>query len=194
MPEEGVGSVEEARGIRGAGLGRGDGHGDGRGLGRARLRAAGHGRRAAVATVAAWPVQVATASVGSALTVGPAPSPTVTQRTHVATSPAASPTHAATTSAVFADEREPDRRRVLTTAAGTEKRYTTTGGTAVLTLYPDHAVLDAAIPNSGYSAQSWTNTDMLEVEFSPSGNGAVYEVIATWNGTSPQVNTYTVGG
>jgi hypothetical protein len=35
---------------------------------------------------------------------------------------------------------------------------------------------------------------MLEVEFSPSGTGAVYEVIATWNGTSPQVNTYTVGG
>jgi hypothetical protein len=68
------------------------------------------------------------------------------------------------------------------------------GGTAVLTLYSDHAVLDAAIPNSGYSARSWTNTDMLEVEFSPSDSGAVYEVIATWNGTSPQVNTYTVGG
>ena len=105
-----------------------------------------------------------------------------------------SPTHAATTAAVSPTSASPTGAASSTTAAGTEKRYTTTGGTAVLTLYPDHAVLDAAIPNSGYSAQSWTNTDMLEVEFSPSGNGAVYEVIATWNGTSPQVNTYTVGG
>jgi hypothetical protein len=64
----------------------------------------------------------------------------------------------------------------------------------VLTLYPDHAVLDAAIPSSGYSARSWTNTDTLEVAFSPSGTGTVYEVIATWNGTSPQVTTYAVGG
>jgi hypothetical protein len=64
----------------------------------------------------------------------------------------------------------------------------------VLTLYPDHAVLDAAIPANGFSARSWTNTDMLEVEFSPSGTGTVYEVIATWNGTSPQVSTYAVGG
>jgi hypothetical protein len=64
----------------------------------------------------------------------------------------------------------------------------------VLTLYPDHAMLDAAIPADGYSAKSWTNTDMLEVEFTPAAGGAVYEVIATWNGTSPQVQTVTVGG
>jgi len=146
-----------------------------------------------VATVAAWPVQVAGSVVGGATgakTAGSSPSPSISS------SPSATettpPAHTASASA--------SASAALTTAAssssaaGTEKRYTTAGGTAVLTLYPDHAVLDAAIPNSGFSARSWTNTDMLEVAFSPSGTGAVYEVIATWNGTSPQVNTYTVGG
>jgi hypothetical protein len=64
----------------------------------------------------------------------------------------------------------------------------------VLTLYSDHATLDAATPASGFSAQSWTNSDELEVEFAPADGGTVYEVIATWNGTSPQVNTYAIGG
>jgi hypothetical protein len=61
-------------------------------------------------------------------------------------------------------------------------------------LYANSAVLDAATPASGFSARSWTNTDELEVEFSPADGGTVYEVIATWNGTSPQVNTYAIGG
>lgn len=77
---------------------------------------------------------------------------------------------------------------------GSQRRYTTPGGTAVLTLYPDRAVLDAATPATGYSAKSWTNSDFLEVEFAPADGGTVYEVIATWNGTSPQVRTLTVGG
>jgi hypothetical protein len=81
-----------------------------------------------------------------------------------------------------------------TTSDGTESRYTTAGGTAVLTLYSNRATLDAATPASGFSAQSWSNSDELEVEFAPSDGGTVYEVIATWNGTSPEVNTYAIGG
>jgi hypothetical protein len=64
----------------------------------------------------------------------------------------------------------------------------------VLTLYQDRASLDAAIPADGYSARTWENSDFLEVEFSPADGGTVYEVIATWNGTSPQVQTVAVGG
>jgi hypothetical protein len=63
----------------------------------------------------------------------------------------------------------------------------------VLTLYSNRATLDAAIPADGFSARSYSNSDELEVVFTPSDPGTVYEVIATWNGTSPQVNTYAVG-
>jgi hypothetical protein len=149
-----------------------------------------------VATVAAWPVQVAGSAVGGATGAasgGSSPSPSASSASPSApeTTPRANTAPASTSASPSASSTTAASG---SSAAGTEKRYTTAGGTAVLTLYPDHAVLDAAIPNSGFSARSWTNTDMLEVEFSPSGTGAVYEVIATWNGTSPQVNTYTVGG
>ncbi|MBR7825305.1 hypothetical protein KDK95_03225 [Actinospica sp. MGRD01-02] len=147
-----------------------------------------------VATVAAWPVQIG-GSAAAGATGASAPS------SSAAAAPSAAATHAAgkasasgSAAAGSTSAGASPSASAASSAAGSEKRYTTAGGTAVLTLYPDHAVLDAAIPDSGFSARSWTNTDMLEVEFSPSGSGTVYEVIATWNGTSPQVNTYAVGG
>ena len=154
-----------------------------------------------VPTVAAWPVQEAASTAGATPSAVPSPSPVMGSSSAAAprTLPATRASAAATTAAAASSPAA-----VSTTAgsggtsggtsSGTERRYTTTGGTAVLTLYSDHAVLDAAIPASGYSAQSWTNSGMLEVEFSPSDAGTVYEVIATWNGTSPQVSTYAVGG
>jgi hypothetical protein len=148
-----------------------------------------------VATVAAWPVQVATSAVGTPSADGP-PTPASSQAnpSSPANTHSASPSAAATAGSSAGLSGGPSGAASAASSAGQEKRYTTAGGTAVLTLYPDHAVLDAAIPDSGYSARSWTNSDMLEVEFSPSGSGTVYEVIATWNGTSPQVSTYAVGG
>jgi hypothetical protein len=144
-----------------------------------------------VATVAAWPVQVA-GSLSSPLSGSGSSSPAATKSTQPVTTHPASPTPARTTAPSTATPTESATTSSPPSVTG--KRYTTVGGTAVITLYSDHAVLDAAIPNTGFSARSWTNTDTLEVEFSPPGTGAVYEVIATWNGTSPQVNTYTVGG
>lgn len=160
-----------------------------------------------VATIAVWPVQDA-ASAGSATTSVIAPGTTVTSagpsptagRTAspvggapsaaAATSSAAktAPSVAVTTSAAST------ATATATASSGTERQYVTAGGTAVLTLYANSATFDEAIPAAGFSARTWTNTDMLEVEFSPSDAGTVYEVIATWNGTSPQVSTYAVGG
>ena len=162
-----------------------------------------------VATIAAWPVQDA-ASAGSATSTLVAPTPQASSSslgaaatvTRAATKSAAPPTSSASkkaSSAASAAATTPSAAATTassaaTTSAGTENRYTTPGGTAVLTLYSDHATLDVATPASGFSARSWSTADELEVEFSPSDASTVYEVIATWNGTSPQVNTYAVGG
>jgi hypothetical protein len=148
-----------------------------------------------VATVAAWPVQIGgSAAAGAAGESAPSSSAPAARSTAAATHAAGKASASASAAAGRTSAAASPTASAAPSAAGAEKRYTTAGGTAVLTLYRDHAVLDAAIPNSGFSARSWTNTDMLEVEFSPSGSGTVYEVIATWNGTSPQVNTYAVGG
>lgn len=156
-----------------------------------------------VATVAAWPVQEAASTAGVTPSAVASPSPVTGSSSAAApvTRPASKASAAATTAAApsaagstSASGSSGGTGASGGTSSGTEKRYTTPGGTAVLTLYSDHATLDAAIPASGFSAQSWTNSDMLEVEFSPSDAGTVYEVIATWNGTSPQVSTYAVGG
>lgn len=163
-----------------------------------------------VATIAAWPVQDA-ASAGSATSTLVSPTPiasstslgaaaTVTRAAKTApaaaasTAPSVKASAQASAAATTPSAASSTAATSTTTSGATESRYTTVGGTAVLTLYSDHATLDAATPAGGFSAQSWSNADELEVVFSPSNPGTVYEVIATWNGTSPQVNTYAVGG
>jgi hypothetical protein len=161
-----------------------------------------------VATVAAWPVQVASTGSGDPGRSGPAEAGSATSATP------ARPSQSSSTQAASASPSRPAPSSIPAgpstgastgastgpdisaspTPSATQKRYSTPGGTAVLTLYPDSAVLDAATPADGYSARTWTNSDFLEVEFSPDAGGTVYEVIATWNGTSPQVQTYAVGG
>jgi hypothetical protein len=159
-----------------------------------------------VATVAAWPVQDA----GSDGRIGSAGAATAVPTTAAVT--AGSTATAAATGASgpspSAPRQSPSTPRASLsptashspgapasgTASGDQRRYSTVGGTAVLHLYAGSASLDAAIPADGYSAKSWEGTDFLEVEFTPADGGTVYEVIATWNGTSPQVNTYAVGG
>ncbi|HEX4789426.1 MAG TPA: hypothetical protein VH372_13240 [Actinospica sp.] len=142
-----------------------------------------------VATIAAWPVQdAATTGIGSAEAT------TVPPTGESSPSPSASAEPSRTGGGASAPSSGTPTPPSSSPAAGTQRRYSTVGGTAVLTLYPNSASLDLATPAAGYSARSWHNTDSLEVEFSPDGGGTVYEVIATWNGTSPQVQTYAVGG
>ena len=148
-----------------------------------------------VATVAAWPVQGATTGIGSAEATSAPPAatavaavPSQSPSTHASSASPSRPTPSGSPAAAGSGPSQSP------TPSGTQKRYSTPGGTAVLTLYAHSAVLDAATPADGYSASSWTNSDFLEVEFAPDGGGTVYEVIATWNGTSPQVQTVAVGG
>jgi hypothetical protein len=145
-----------------------------------------------VATVAAWPVQdAASTEIGSAEATTAPPTGAATPSPSASAHPSRSATgQGAPSSAAPSTSGAPSTGA----AAGTQRRYSTPGGTAVLILYPASASLVVATPAEGYSATSWKNADFLEVDFTPAGGGTVYEVIATWNGTSPQVQTVAVGG
>lgn len=147
--------------------------------------------------VAAWPAQnVGSTAAPIAVPIAtPSATPSATAGSGTAGSSASAvgrgSSPAATTSSPAAKS---DPAPGQSSPTGAEQRYSTVGGTAVLTVGTSSATLDAAIPATGYSARYWTETGMLEVVFSPNDGGTVYEVIATWNGTSPQVRTYAVGG
>jgi hypothetical protein len=142
-----------------------------------------------VAPVAAWPEQAATTGLGTAPVTTPPPPVTAPVRTSSsAAAPGTTPPAARTT------VTQPSPTQPSTTPAGVRRLYSSVGGTVVLTLFPNSAVLDAATPATGYSVQRFVESAMVEVVFTPVDGGTVYEVIATWNGTSPQVQTDAVGG
>jgi hypothetical protein len=146
-----------------------------------------------VATIAAWPVQdAASTGIGSAESTTAAPSAAASAPASASAAPSVSARPSGARSVAPAPSTSTPAPP--SSAAGTQRRYSTVGGTAVITLYPASASLDAAIPADGYSARSWQNADLLEVEFTPASGGTVYEVIVTWNGTPPQVQTVAVGG
>ncbi len=151
-----------------------------------------------VADIAAWPVQDATtAAVGSlGPSVGPDPSASASasaaSSTRAARTAPASPAAAPSTPAA-ATSLSPSPSAPGPDADAVQRRYTTPGGTVVLTVGSKIATLDAATPAPGFTVQSWKGTGFVEVEFAPADASAAYEVIATWAGTSPVVQTVTAG-
>ena len=148
-----------------------------------------------VATIAAWPEQPATTGLGSAVAATVPSTAAAPVRATSPRAPAASTTQPRASTSTHPAATQASTTAASTTAPAGERRlYSTVGGTAVLTLFPDSALLDAATPAAGYSAQRFTESQLIEVVFTPASGGTVYEVIATWNGTSPQVQTVAVGG
>ncbi|MBR7832409.1 hypothetical protein KDL01_04020 [Actinospica durhamensis] len=154
-----------------------------------------------VADIAAWPVQdAATTAAGSATGSGVAVS-SVTVSPSASASPSATRAHtgvaasspAAATSSP-APSLSPTPSAPVPESDEVERRYTTPGGTVVLTIGAKIATLDAATPAPGFNVQSWKGDGFVEVEFAPPDAGTAYEVIATWAGTSPTVQTVTAGG
>jgi hypothetical protein len=139
-----------------------------------------------VADIAAWPVQdAATTPPGSSLLGSGSPAP--------ATSAAPSKSRTATGGAATHGKPATSPSGPAEAADGVQRRYSTPGGTVVLDLGPAKATLVAATPASGFTVQSWQADGFVEVEFSPADAGTAYEVIATWAGTSPTVQTVTAG-
>jgi hypothetical protein len=104
----------------------------------------------------------------AAISAGPLPSS--------APAPARPPASAAPSSAA----------PVATAPAGSTLRgYTLTGGRVTLQLTSNSAKLVSAVPDDGYSVQTWSGSGWLRVDFS--SGPQVSSLIASWNGHPPSV-------
>ena len=63
--------------------------------------------------------------------------------------------------------------------------YTLAGGRVALLLTGDSAALMTAVPDSGFSVQTWSGTDWLRVDFS--SGAQVSSLIASWYEHTPTV-------
>jgi hypothetical protein len=72
-----------------------------------------------------------------------------------------------------------------TSAAGTVRSYTLAGGRVALDVSGDSAALVTAMPDSGFSVQTWSGTDWLRVDFS--SGAQVSSLIASWYEHAPTV-------
>ena len=70
-------------------------------------------------------------------------------------------------------------------AASTLRGYTMPGGRVTLQLTQNSATLVSAVPDDGYSVQTWSGAGWLRVDFS--SGPQVSSLIASWNGHPPSV-------
>jgi hypothetical protein len=72
-----------------------------------------------------------------------------------------------------------------TAAAGNVRSYTLAGGRVALLVSGNSATLVTAVPDSGFSVQTWSGTDWLRVDFS--SGAQVSSLIASWYEHQPSV-------
>jgi hypothetical protein len=72
-------------------------------------------------------------------------------------------------------------------APGSDHTYVTRGGRVVLSMTDTAAQLISAIPNPGYTVQTWRGDQWLRVDFTKEDRTS--SVITAWNGHAPTVQT-----
>ena len=133
--------------------------------------------------------QVINAETVQPLTDPPAPPiPSVPPAPRASGTPAES--HPARSAAVSSpsQSRSPSASPSATataTAAGSVRSYTLAGGRVALLVTEDSAALMTAVPDSGFSVQTWSGTDWLRVDFS--SGAQVSSLIASWYEHTPTV-------
>jgi hypothetical protein len=80
---------------------------------------------------------------------------------------------------------KPSATPSATAAAGTVRSYTLAGGRVALLVSGDSATLVTAVPDSGFSVETWSGTDWLRVDFS--SGAQVSSLIASWYEHQPSV-------
>jgi hypothetical protein len=128
-------------------------------------------------------VQVINADPAAPLTVPPAPpAPPVPPAPRASGTPAES--DPARSAAVSSPSQSPSATPSAT-AAGSVRSYTLAGGRVALLVTGDSAALMTAVPDSGFSVQTWSGTDWLRVDFS--SGAQVSSLIASWYEHTPTV-------
>jgi hypothetical protein len=140
---------------------------------------------------AATPPALPTVPPAPPLTAVPAkstPAASAAASTHppaASASPSPSPSQPAATgpSATQPPAASPTATQPAT--AGSLRDYTLAGGRVTLDLTQDSVQLVTAIPDAGYSVQTWSGTDWLRVDFS--FGSQVSSLIASWYEHAPSV-------
>jgi hypothetical protein len=130
-------------------------------------------------------VQVINADPAAPLTVPPVPpAPPAPPAPRASGAPAES--DPARSAAVSSPSQSPSATPSATaTAAGSVRSYTLAGGRVALLVTGDSAALMTAVPDSGFSVQTWSGTDWLRVDFS--SGAQVSSLIASWYEHTPTV-------
>jgi hypothetical protein len=123
-------------------------------------------------------VQVINADPAAPLTVPPAPPAPRASGTPAENDPARS-------AAVSSSPSQSPSATPSATAAGSVRSYTLAGGRVPLLVTGDSAALMTAVPDSGFSVQTWSGTDWLRVDFS--SGAQVSSLIASWYEHTPTV-------
>jgi hypothetical protein len=128
-------------------------------------------------------VQVINADPAAPLTVPPVPpAPPAPPAPRASGTPAES--DPARSAAVSSPSQSPSATPSAT-AAGSVRSYTLAGGRVALLVTGDSAALVTAVPDSGFSVQTWSGTDWLRVDFS--SGAQVSSLIASWYEHTPTV-------
>jgi hypothetical protein len=144
------------------------------------VRNAGVGPGMPVINAAALPSAPASAPAAPA---GPATTPAVV--TPAAGAGGTSPSQAAATPAAGATSPSPSGRPSASSSAGDVRAYALTGGNVTLQVTADTAQLVTAVPDAGYSVETWSGTGWLRVDFS--SGPQVSSLIASWYQHAPTV-------
>jgi hypothetical protein len=127
----------------------------------------------------------------SAAASSPAPAtsaPPVTPQavvTPAASAGATSPRQALVPPTASAASPSPSARAPASLSANDVRAYALTGGNVTLEVTADTAQLVTAVPDAGYSVQTWSGTGWLRVDFS--SGAQVSSLIASWYQHAPTV-------
>jgi hypothetical protein len=147
------------------------------------IRNAGVGPGMPVVNAAVLPPSAASSLPSQSL--APTPPVTVTP-TGTPASARAGQTSAGPTSASPADTgASPPATAPASSSAGPVRAYALAGGTVTLDVTQGSAQLVTAVPDAGYSVQTWSGTGWLRVDFS--SGPQVSSLIASWYQHAPSI-------
>ena len=130
----------------------------------------------------------AASGAGASVPAAPAMSAPATPRavvTSAASAGGSSPRRALAPPTASAASPSPSASRPASLSAADVRAYALTGGNVTLELTADTAQLVTAVPDAGYSVQTWSGTGWLRVDFS--SGAQVSSLIASWYQHAPTV-------
>lgn len=145
------------------------------------LRNAGANQAMPVVSVMPAPSATVPSPAAAPSSLGPTPSRTASGQAGSTETPSAGASHAAPS----ASHASAAPSATASASGGTVRDYVMTGGRVTLQVTAGSVQLVTAVPDAGYSVQTWSGTDWLRVDFS--SGAQVSSLIASWYQHAPAI-------